>query len=164
MAMQKGQFFIYPKEGRIDRLLKGGALKTNIGTPDSKGYLRVKINGKCDRIHRIIWSYVNGPIPAGMVIDHINGDKSDNRIENLRLTTCSQNSQNRTGPQKNSKTQVKGVSFVAKLNKFEAAIHCNRKKFTVGYFESIEAAEKAYCTAASKIHTHNPSANRSAAK
>lgn len=163
MAMQKGQVFIYPKEGRIDRLLKGGELKKNIGTPDSKGYMKVEIDGKEDRIHRIIWRHVHGPIPAGMVIDHINGNKSDNRIENLRLATCAQNSQNRLGPQANSKTKVKGVSFVPRLNKFEAAIHCNRKKFTLGFFESIEDAEKAYCIAASKIHTHNPSAYRRAA-
>jgi hypothetical protein len=163
MAMKKGTVFIYPEEGRIDRLLKGGVLKKNIGTIGHKGYSQVEIEGKKDRVHRVIWSYVNGPIPNGMVIDHINGDKSDNRISNLRLATCSQNSQNRIGPQANSKSKVKGVSFVPRLNKFEAAIQCNRKKVSVGFFESIDEANQAYCIAASKIHTHNPSAFGAAA-
>jgi len=163
MSMKKGKVFIYPEEGRIDRLLKGGVLKTNIGTLGHKGYLQVEIDGKKDRVHRVIWSYVNGPIPIGMVIDHVNGNKADNRISNLRLATCSQNNQNRIGPQANSKTKVKGVSFVPRLNKFEAAIHCNHKKITVGFFDSIDEARRAYCIAASKVHTHNPSAFEAAA-
>ena len=158
MAMKKGTVFIYPKEGRIDRLQKGGILKTNIGTPGYKGYVQVEIDGKKDRVHRVIWSHVNGSIPKGMVIDHINGNKADNRIANLRLVTCSQNSQNRHGPQANSKSKVKGVSFIPRLNKFEASIQVNGKKTSLGFHVTADDAAAAYGIAAGTMHTHNPSA------
>ncbi len=57
------------------------------------GYVRFKLNGKLKFAHRVIWEMFNGKIPEGKVIDHINGIKDDNRIENLRLTTQRQNVQ-----------------------------------------------------------------------
>ena len=159
MAMKKGIVFIYPAEGRIDRLLSGGVLKENIGTRGYKGYLQVEIDGKPDRVHRVIWSYVNGQIPKGMMIDHVNGVTDDNRITNLRLVTNSQNQQNRHCAQSNNKLGIKGVSFVPRLGKFEASIQSGGKKTLVGFFESAIDAAKAYALAAASIHTHNPSAS-----
>lgn len=46
------------------------------------------------RVHRVVWMSVNGPIPSGFVLDHINGNRSDNRLENLRLVTPKGNSGN----------------------------------------------------------------------
>ncbi|EPU3949756.1 HNH endonuclease [Klebsiella michiganensis] len=58
------------------------------------GYLRVGLNYKRYLLHRIIWELHNGPIPDGMEIDHIDGEKTNNRLSNLRLATHQQNLHN----------------------------------------------------------------------
>lgn len=60
--------------------------------------------------HRLVWEQVNGPIPEGFDVDHINGDKHDNRLENLRLATRSQNMCNRSKTTKNT-SGLKGLSW-----------------------------------------------------
>jgi len=64
------------------------------GTPN-KGYIEIQIDGKKNQAHRLIYIYHNGEIPDGFEIDHINNLRYDNRIENLRLLTHSQNCKNR---------------------------------------------------------------------
>lgn len=68
-----------------------------VGSPDTLGYWKVNYRRKALMVHRIIWEMTHGPIPKGHVIDHMNGDPTDNRIENLRLATGSQNSRNQSG-------------------------------------------------------------------
>jgi uncharacterized protein YerC len=58
----------------------------------SNGYLIVEINKKTHNTHRLIWTAFNGEIPDDLVIDHINADKTDNRLDNLQLLTVSENS------------------------------------------------------------------------
>ena len=64
-----------------------------INGSDHKGYRRYRINNKNMRLHRIIWEMLKGKIPSGLQVDHINGKKDDNRIENLQLLTNEQNTQ-----------------------------------------------------------------------
>ncbi|MCI4215683.1 HNH endonuclease [Dickeya dianthicola] len=64
------------------------------GTLGKDGYWSVQLKGKKYAVHRIIWSLTNGAIPAGHCIDHIDGDRSNNNILNLRLATRAQNNQN----------------------------------------------------------------------
>lgn len=80
---------IYPETGTIDKITR------DVGTPSATGYMRIRIGEKFDYIHRLVWEHVNGPIPKGMHIDHINGVRDDNRIENLRLVTPKENMQHR---------------------------------------------------------------------
>lgn len=79
------------------------------GTKDSSGYVRVRLNGEKTLAHVIIWKIHNGPISDGMEIDHINGIRHDNRIENLRVVTKSANQRNRVKLNKNNTSGVSGV-------------------------------------------------------
>lgn len=65
-----------------------------IGSVNNRGYIQIALSGRHNKYaHRMIWEYVNGPIPKDMQINHINGDKTDNRIANLELVTPQQNIQ-----------------------------------------------------------------------
>lgn len=83
--------------------------------------------------HRVIWELVNGPIPKGMCIDHIDGNGLNNRLENLRVTTLSINQRNR-GISRNNRTGTAGVFHHSR----GFAVHCAGKY--VGHFKTIEPA------------------------
>lgn len=68
------------------------------GTLASSGYYEVQIQGKKKQAHRVVWELHNGPVPPGKCIDHINRVRTDNRIENLRLASVSDNNCNSTRP------------------------------------------------------------------
>jgi hypothetical protein len=108
-----------------------------------KGYVT---NGKKKYLHRLIMN-----APDDMVVDHINGDKLDNRKENLRICTNQQNQMNR-GKTKNNKTGFKGVCFNKRDNKYQANIKVDGKKKHLGLFEKSEDAYKAYCDACVRYH------------
>lgn len=82
------------------------------GTPDTLKYWSVKFKDKFYGVHRVIWEMLNGPIPKGHVIDHINGDPFDNRVENLRLASPSQNARNATDRKR--RFLPKGIYVTAK--------------------------------------------------
>jgi hypothetical protein len=121
------------------------------GFYDSNGYRQVQLNDKKYRVHRIIYELLKGPIPESLFIDHVNGRKDDNRIENLRLATHAENLRNR-GATKNSKTGVKGVSWRKDTQKYQAKIKVNGVKKHLGYYNTLEEAAAAYNTAAKKLH------------
>lgn len=118
---------------------------TVAGSPCRKGYTRVHILGKKIAAHRLAWFFSYGYWPE-LEVDHINGDKSDNRIENLRLATRSQNQMNKLDP------ETKGVGYYRKYNKWRARIAVNRKLMFLGYFDTFEEAKAAYDEAAKKYH------------
>lgn len=67
-----------------------------VGSLRSDGYHQIYFRGRsCALAHHIVWELHNGPVPEGMRIDHIDGNRSDSRIENLRLATADQNAQNK---------------------------------------------------------------------
>ena len=82
--------YIVSKDGEVANLKTCKKLQ---GTP-RKGYLRISIGGKNYSIHRLVWEAFNGPIPNGYYIDHIDGDRSNNSISNLRIVTQSENMKN----------------------------------------------------------------------
>lgn len=116
-----------------------------------KDYLNIGINSRNTKAHRVVWEMHNGPIPSGMFIDHVNGVKTDNRIENLRLATRSQNMMNRPR-QDNNKSGFKGVYLDKKSNTWRAGIAINKKIKHLGSYPSPEKAHEAYKEAAEKIH------------
>lgn len=124
------------------------------------GYVRIHINGKPEYVHRVIWEHVNGPIPKGMHVDHINGNKADNRIINLRLVSPTQNAQNRHTAAKGTRSGVKGVGWDKHAGKWVAQIKGPLGRYKLGMFDSIDEASAAYAGAAALIHTHNPHAKK----
>lgn len=111
-----------------------------------KPYIRITIENVNYSAHRLAWFYVYGVWPKGQ-IDHINGDKSDNKIINLREASNSQNNQNKK-VRKDSSTGIKGVSFDKRKNKYRAAIKVDGAQISLGSFKTPEEAHAAYCRAA----------------
>ena len=116
------------------------------------GYLRVGVAGKRYLAHRLAWLYVHGEL-HDLEIDHINQNKTDNRISNLRLATRTQNAHNVLN-KKNNKSGVKGVSWDADRQRWRAQINVNGKRHYIGLFDDVESAGKAYADWATKHHTH----------
>ncbi len=90
----------------------------------AKSYLQ---KYKAPRVHVQVWESHNGKVPKGMVVDHINGDIHDNRIENLRLATVAQNICNSKRSVSN-KTGLKGLSWDESRQVFRGAIKSNYKQ------------------------------------
>jgi hypothetical protein len=148
-----------PTEGTVNRVFTSGATRESVGTLCKDGYLQLWMDGRKVMLHRAIWEHVNGPIPDGQEIDHINGNRQDNRIGNLRLVTRKQNQENmRSAFITNVTSGIKGVSFYKTTGKWRAQIRHWKRSIHLGYFDSMTAAQSAYQQAAARLHTHNPSA------
>lgn len=119
------------------------------GRVNDNGYIRVYVDGRPYSAHRLIWLMVYGD--WAKEIDHVNGIKSDNRIENLRSVTRSQNRMN-VGAYSSNKLGIRGVSWSKTNKKWKAQIQKDGKKIGIGYFSSIDEAKEAYIKAAYKYH------------
>lgn len=119
-----------------------GYAVTNTPDPKRKGKYRVT------KMHRLIMGFTHGD---KQYVDHINGDKLDNRRANLRPATNSQNLCNRKAPVSN-RSGYKGVSFHKASSKWRATICQNYKYQHLGLFETAEQAADAYAKAAVKLH------------
>jgi len=108
-----------------------------------KGYV---YSGKNKLLHRMIMN-----APDGMDVDHINGDKLDNRKSNLRICTRQENLMN-VAKKKNNTSGFKGVCFDKQSQKFKAQIRIDGKQKFLGLFEKAEDAHEAYKKAAVKLH------------
>lgn len=120
------------------------------GTVEKKGYIAIKINRKSYKAHRLAWLYIYGNFPKEQ-IDHLNGIKNDNCINNLREATASENMLNRK-QFKNSSAEFKGISFHKKQQKWTAKIQINKQRIWLGSFYSASEAAIAYKNAAIKLH------------
>lgn len=105
------------------------------------GYIRPMISGKCVLVHRIVASSFLGLDMSDLKIqvDHRNGIRHDNRLDNLRLVTQQQNQHNRT--------KALGYSWNKKLNKWKAHIQLDGRQIHLGYFVIEEDARDAYMNA-----------------
>lgn len=106
---------------------------------DKHGYIVVRINRRLYKAHQLAWLYTFGSFAKEL--DHINKIRNDNRIVNLRLATRSQQMHN-AGMLKNNTSGVKGVSWHKAAKKWHARIWVNGKCLSVGYFDTIDAAQK----------------------
>lgn len=94
--------------------------------------------------HRLAWMLTHGPIPDELQVDHINGDRLDNRISNLRLVTHLGNCENKHQAMSNSKSGLLGVSWCKQYKAWVAVIKYDGKKHIVGRFDDPHEAHAAY--------------------
>lgn len=122
------------------------------GVQRANGYRYVSIGGKSIRAHRLAWAIFYGEWPAGD-LDHINGKRADNRIENLRDAGRSANAQNeRKARRTNKSTGLLGAYRVGETDRYRAIIHVDGKPKHLGRFDTAEAAHAAYVEAKRKFH------------
>lgn len=115
------------------------------------GYCQVRIFDVTYYAHRITWIILNGEIPKGYEIDHINGERSDNVLANLRLVSRAENSRNLKRPKSNSSGSI-GVR--QEKGKWAATIVFESRKIFLGYFDEKDQAIKARRDAQQKFGFH----------
>lgn len=124
---------------------------TPTGLPRSNGaYSTIMIDGINYAAHRIAWLHYYGKWPSKF-LDHKDRIKSNNRIENLREASNSQNKCN-MGKRVDNTSGYKGVYPNRKSNNYRACICINGNKISLGSFDTAEEAHAAYCKAASELH------------
>jgi hypothetical protein len=147
------EFLHYNQEMGVFTWVKSkGAVKANsiAGTVMKKGYIRIKVSGGIYLAHRLAWLYVYGEMPKDQ-LDHINNDKADNRITNLREANNYQNQYNKP-KQPSNKSGYKGVSFHKDTGKWQAQIRVQGVNKYIGLFDTALEASLAYVNKACKLH------------
>ena len=126
------------RDGKIYK--KGGDKPCGYGKPN--GYVQTYVSRTGKRyVHRLIWEMHNGEIPPVMEIDHLNGVRNDNRIENLRCASTTDNRRNQ-GTRKRKYPGVNGVSWNKRDKLWHAMISDNAKAISLGHYKSfIDACE-----------------------
>jgi hypothetical protein len=120
------------------------------GSKNSNGYIIIHIGDRRYRAHRLAWLIATNAWPKNL-IDHIDMDRSNNRLSNLREATHSQNKANRCKPSHN-KSGYKGVSWSRTTNKWLAQIVVDGRPIPLGRFDDVEEAAMAYAKAAREIY------------
>ena len=148
IIMELKERFEYKDGGLFAKTFAGGnapKVGDRCGSLKSSGYRDIRFNGAMHKEHRLIWEMFNGPIPNDVEIDHINRIRDDNRIENLRLATRSQNQHNRT--------DTKGVSLDNRnpRPRWRAILQINKVKRLIGTFDTEEEAHEAYLIARKEV-------------
>ena len=149
-----------PETGVFTRRTSCGRYRagTTVGTKPSGTlkYVSIYVANQRFLAQRLAWLYVYGELPI-TDLDHINRVKTDNRIENLRQVTRSQNMQN-VWLHKHNTSGHKGISWTARLKKWRVYVFLQRKQIHIGVFADFDDAVAAYRAAAAQHHTHNPAA------
>jgi hypothetical protein len=147
---QANDLFEYKNGNLYWKIAKGPAkIGSKVGCFDKDGYKVTTVNYKNYKVHRLIFLMHYGFFP--IQVDHINGDKADNSIENLRGATPSLNECNKT-IQKNNTSGAKGVSWKKDRKKWDVRVQINRKNYRIGYFEDLELATLVAEMAREKYH------------
>ena len=139
------------KDGNLYWKKIGGRRRSNkpAGTVVKNKYIQIRHGENKFLAHRAIFMMFNGYLPE--YIDHIDGNGFNNNINNLREATRAQNSMN-SKIRKDSTTGVKGVGYCKKCKKWFGRVTVDGKSNSLGYFDTIENAEKAVKSARNLLH------------
>lgn len=140
---ETGQFFWKVRTGRSVAESEAGCVRNN-------GYRSVDIGGQRYLCHRLVWLVTHGSMPVNS-IDHIDGNRTNNRPMNLRDVPHRLNIHNQQKERPNNTTGYKGVTWSKSARKFAAQIMMNRKHVHLGYFDDPEIASEAYWKAKEKL-------------
>lgn len=136
---QLHQLFEYKDGDLYWKINKNGIAKSKkAGSKNSRNYIQIKIEGSLYKAHRLIFMMHHGFLPK--IIDHIDRNSLNNKIENIREATQSQNCFNRK-IHKNNSTKVKNVTFDKETNKYLVQIYINGKNKKFGRYDDLELAE-----------------------
>ncbi len=138
---------IFRRKGKTQGGERAGCIA---GTKCANGYIIITISRKRWLGHRLAWLYHYGTLPDSD-IDHINGVRDDNRIENLRLATRSENLCN-VGVRKTNTSGFKNVSWNADCRKWAVSMRHNGKKIYLGVFSDLHEAAKVASEGRKKLH------------
>ena len=150
----RGLFNYCESTGTISRKKTRGGIEAGrpAGYIDAGGYRSMSVKNKNYFAHRIIWLFVYGEFPSGE-IDHIDGDKLNNRLSNLRNVTHQTNVENvRAARSHNKSSGVLGVTWAPHARKWYARMTVKGKVVYLGYHETKEAAHSAYLKAKRDLH------------
>lgn len=140
-----------PDSGRFI-WIKSPSANVNVGAiaggPDAGGYWRISLLGKFHSAHRLVFLYLNGEMPKGEV-DHINGDKADNRLANLRICERGQNCQN-VRVRKDNRLGIKGLR-ITKSGTIEAQVIARKQRHSKT-FSTIEEAQSWLTQKREEVH------------
>jgi|SRR6516164_945273 hypothetical protein len=149
------ELFSYdPETGLFTRLIdrSHNAKKGDIVGSNSRGYLVIYVDGRLYFAHRLAWLYMIGSFPV-YTIDHINGDKKDNRFSNLRDIPNSINTQNvHCARSCNQSTGLLGATLDKRRGKFRSQIKVNGKNIFLGDYATAQEAHAAYIQAKRIYH------------
>lgn len=141
------ELFVYEENGFLKK--RASNVKPYPWYERKDGYYQTMVRGKHYLLHRLVWLYHYGRFAKE--IDHINGNKKDNRIENLRSCTRQENLYN-SKKRKDNKTGYKGVVYcpVNPFRPYRAQIRVNGKRIYLGFYDNLTDAGEAYMRAAEK--------------
>jgi hypothetical protein len=134
----------------------GRVIGKRAGTPRSNKYRYINVLGRLISEHRLVWFIHHSAMPkSNCVIDHINGNRADNRIENLRCVPQVENCRNRNKKKRNSSSKYLGVSRDKNRNNWHASVGWHGQTINVGRFTTAKAAAMARDAAAFKLDPKN---------
>lgn len=143
---------VYDPDTGLFKWVSGKYVGQVAGTKNKLGYCRIYIVGHFFRFlaHRLAWLYMTGEWPS-KYIDHIDGNPENNKWNNLRQVSSSQNSLNSRVNTKN-KSGIKGVSFMKQIKKWKAKVQINKVVFVLGYFDNLDDAAEAVRAGRERLH------------
>lgn len=132
------------------RVNKGRAKAGDVaGYCNNRGYRQIKLGGTVHSAHRLAWLWALGRWPSRQV-DHIDGDRANNRLVNLRDVPGFVNAQNRRDAQVNSRSGVLGVGY--RYGRWQAGITLGGKRRHIGTYDTPEQAHAAYVATKRDLH------------